>query len=926
MATTAQTVQGYYQNILFRPGDQAGVQYWTNQIDNVGYTDAQVENAIATSSEAQTYVAPIVQLYAADLGRAADTSGLSYWVHQYEGGMSLSAIDTAIQTSTEGKAYIGNGGTITSANATAFVTKLYSNILDRAPDSSGLSYWVQQLTATTGALTPGQVEDAFRTSAEAQATLPAATTNYLLTIGSGGSVTGSLFNTSGTPGQTFTLMPGVDNLTGTANNDTFIGTVGGGNPTLNPGDSINGNGGTNTLKIVDTAGGYSNDLAGVTLSNVQTVSVQNASTSGDVLVDFSQSSDVSKVIALNTPYDQGDYFRGLATGTQVIASGSASGYESGSHPPNYYSWIEFGMANPSDAVSVGVDGGINGAYFYNDLNTSAPATAATITSTGATNGTVDNYNYFELTNGNDSLKTLTVNASTNLVAGLDSSDYVSTGAALKVTGAAQSVDLSQGSQTSFKTIDASQLAGGLTIIDTGANLTSFGGGSGDDSLKLTGVTPAGFTFNGGAGNNTLNVANGELSTLTSGSQLDGGTGGTNTLAINNPSLTSADYTTLNAVKDFQVLQDTAGGTLDMSQISKAGFTSEAISGTLTLNNLTATQAAAINIIGSATPTLNWTGGNSQASTIGFTVDDKATSASTVNLTPTINGTTAGSTINMDVANSNDTATVGSLTGTPNLANLTITGSGNASVTSGALTVNPSTTIDASGLTGKLTLDMSLSTARGAAIKGSVGANTITLGTPSGASVDLSANAKGGSTVYFSNAAGAGSPADTITLGTHSSADTIQLDDTAAQYGGLGSTTTLGSIETINNFTIGSTASSSDVMKFLGGTPADLADGSYTATQTGITNLTATSSNGILTFGGSAASSATLSQLIYATAALDNTAANQIGAFTLGSNTYVVESPTSAAASLSTDHVFALNGVTGVTGIGTTAAANHLLVA
>lgn len=68
-------------------------------------------------------------------------------------------------------------------------------------------------------------------------------------------------------GQTFTLTTGVDNLSGTSGNDTFVG----GTAQIQAADTINGGAGTDTAKLyLDTAG------AGLNASNVEIFQIQSS--------------------------------------------------------------------------------------------------------------------------------------------------------------------------------------------------------------------------------------------------------------------------------------------------------------------------------------------------------------------------------------------------------------------------------------------------------------------------------------------------------------------------------------------------------------------------------------------------------------------------------------------------------------------------
>jgi len=869
MATDFTTqITGYYQTIQYRTPPAAELATYNAALQSGTLTTAQVISGIENSSYTQSYVNAVIREYQAAFGRVPDTAGITYWVGVVSANpTALANLNTIFASSTEFTNRYG--ATATTASNPALVTALYTNVLGRAPDAAGLAYWSSQN------LNASQLLQSFAQSPEFITNTTSFVTAYQNAEAAGTApTTGSLFSVSGSlPTTNFVFTTGVDNLVGTTGADLFTGSLGGTSPTLQPGDSVNGNGGIDTLKIVDTNAAGATTLAGIGIQNIQNVTVTTVT--GAQTYALAGATGVTTVTSLNSSVT--DTFTGLAAGTKVVASGAA---QTGN--------INFTMASASSPVSVAVDGGVSGITFQ---STTGTETSATIGSTGAANGTKAAPDSFVLTTGGNTITTLAVQADANLIATLNGSDYATTGAALTVSGAATSVNL--GTNANFKTIDASGLTAGGLSVGLNSDTTSFKGGTGADTVITNGAAlGTGTLIDAGAGTDTLSI----------------------TAAADLTSTTGAYF------KNFEIVNPLGAGTYDLSNLATnntltgVSFTT---TNAITLNNVTAAEAA--NITDSAA-TLNATINVSGATTVGqqdtvtINVNDNATAAST----PVIsNLNLAGvETVNIVAANSFDTVTVSSLTGATSLTTLKISGAGAASVTSGADALNSNSTIDASSLTGKFTLDISAATTNPIAIKGGVGADTITLQNAniSGDIIDLSANTGGKSSITTGTATGNA----TITLGTHSASDTIHITNGAFEDGGTQALTK------ISNFTIGSTAATSDVLDFAGA-PATLTDGSYSAAATGVTNLTATAASGVITFTGSAAGTATLSQLIGAAEALANTqGANTVEAFQYNGNTYVVEAGT--AATVATDHVIQLTGLTGVTSLGTAAAAGAIVFA
>jgi serralysin len=88
--------------------------------------------------------ASVARLYHGTLDRAPDAGGLGYWTSQLKTGAQTLLLEAgAFVGSTEFQATYG------SLNNSQFVNQLYLNVLDRAADAGGLSYWTGLLNGGT---------------------------------------------------------------------------------------------------------------------------------------------------------------------------------------------------------------------------------------------------------------------------------------------------------------------------------------------------------------------------------------------------------------------------------------------------------------------------------------------------------------------------------------------------------------------------------------------------------------------------------------------------------------------------------------------------------------------------------------------------------------------------------------------------------
>ena len=148
-----------YRDFLNREGDAGGISYWTGLLANNSSPRAETIQSFFGSTEFQASVAPVVRLYLAYFNRIPDYGGLSFWVNEFQSGRyTLAAISQNFATSSEFTTTYG------ALSNSAFVNRLYTDVLGRPADSAGAAYWTNQLD--TAARNRGEVMLAFSESSE----------------------------------------------------------------------------------------------------------------------------------------------------------------------------------------------------------------------------------------------------------------------------------------------------------------------------------------------------------------------------------------------------------------------------------------------------------------------------------------------------------------------------------------------------------------------------------------------------------------------------------------------------------------------------------------------------------------------------------------------------------------------------------------
>ena len=151
----ALTVQRLYAGLLSRPGDTAGLSFFTAAAQQ-GQSTAAIAAAIRGSAEGQSRVEPAVVgvftngLYSSILGRTADAAGLAFWEGRLASGATRAEVAAAFAESVEARAdavgFAARGVIVQDVAATQ-VGAAYRALLGRDVDASGLGFFTSNLNA-----------------------------------------------------------------------------------------------------------------------------------------------------------------------------------------------------------------------------------------------------------------------------------------------------------------------------------------------------------------------------------------------------------------------------------------------------------------------------------------------------------------------------------------------------------------------------------------------------------------------------------------------------------------------------------------------------------------------------------------------------------------------------------------------------------
>lgn len=446
-------------------------------------------------------------------------------------------------------------------------------------------------------------------------------------------------------GSTIALTSGTDNAAGTAYGDTFTGTM---SSTLTGIDRVNGSTGNDTFKITLGAAGTVTPLA---ITDVETVRLTGATGAANNVLDVKYATGLTllEFNDVTTTAGATHTIQGITSPSIPLQVKNATATTTTLN----FTHAAAGLTGTADTVGLTLtDNGTSAAYVAAVEVNTAGIEGLTVASTGSANYITN------LTTAGD-VKTLTITGSAPLT-----------------------VTTLGGADSSLTKIDATAASGGVNIDTSFAANIAVTGGAGNDTFVFAGNLDINDTVNGGEGTDSVSV----------------GAGDGNAVATN-VTLTSIENLTL-----------TAGADQLLSQTNLAGITS--VTAIVPTNTITALTGGAT---GASKVTVNYVGG---AADSGLTYAQTTGSGIADSLTVNVGTASADGIDRGDItASTIETLTVNSVSKTSTAANtvgLSAAAATKVVLSGAALTIDSTnfageSTIDASAMTGILTLGSEVST-------------------------------------------------------------------------------------------------------------------------------------------------------------------------------------------------------------------------
>jgi len=521
----------------------------------------------------------VLELYSAYFNRAADADGFTFWQKSFQSYSDKAPAN--ITTAADKEVYalqkivgdMSNASEYTALypstqSTTSFVNTIYTNLLNRASDAEGLAFWSGHIDAKTmtkeeailkmiegakaNTTTQGIADATLITNKNTVSKYFAETlksNDLTLAQGAFSNVTSdaatvttaqTALDSAVNAGQTIALTSAVDvgaSFTGTAANETFIGTSEATNPTINLGDSLDGGAGTDTLKIISS---LTSAIPSIVTKNIEDYVITNSGAGGSFAI--SSQSTAPTTVTFLAGSNVGFTLSGIKTTTTVALESEAGQIT-----------LAFdNVTGTTDALALS----LNGAASTASINTGAGIETVNLSTTGA--------------------------AST--LASLIGTDVNK----LVITGN-QALSITTPLANTITTVDASAATAKVSLwIATGGNVT-LTGGTANDYFNVVGLD-GNDTFDGGAGTDMLSIAT-DVANATEVSKVS------NIETLEFTAATTQDLSLLNAtgIKTFKFSDATGNAAYTKNESIFTHIMSEKTAGDFTATITSNTSADSLNI-------------------------------------------------------------------------------------------------------------------------------------------------------------------------------------------------------------------------------------------------------------------------------------------------------------------------------------------
>ncbi|MBC6718788.1 DUF4214 domain-containing protein [Aurantimonas sp. DM33-3] len=173
----------YYKQFLFRTPSAEEISYWAGVAGEGSLADvsAQIQGS-PESVQIQTVTLPVIAFYQGLLGRAPDAAGLEYWSNVIANG-DLTFQDLTLAFAASSEFQEKNPDLGSTPSTTEVVTLFYQNIMGREPDAQGLNFFLTALA--DGTFNVENVAASFLASPEFQTENGNALINFIADVADG---------------------------------------------------------------------------------------------------------------------------------------------------------------------------------------------------------------------------------------------------------------------------------------------------------------------------------------------------------------------------------------------------------------------------------------------------------------------------------------------------------------------------------------------------------------------------------------------------------------------------------------------------------------------------------------------------------------------------------------------------------------------